>query len=138
MSMGQYFFGTRKSDNVKVYITLPKWDCGWYWSFGYLGNKREHYHLSSYANGRNIDIHDALKNDYDLNPSIDKNLWEFCELALTAYSLKTTAEVLHRGGSQLTSNLCADIIKNPSEVERINKTVLPAIFEKIEEILSGK
>ena len=43
------FFGTRKEDNRRIYISKPPFDCGWYWGFGYLGNSREHYHLSSYA-----------------------------------------------------------------------------------------
>ena len=64
------FFGTRKCDNKTIYITKPSWECGWYWSFGYLGNSNEHYHLKGYSNGRNISMYDALLNDYDLNENI--------------------------------------------------------------------
>jgi hypothetical protein len=136
-------FGRRKSDGVKVYITSPSWDCGWYWSFGYLGNKDERYHLSGYVDGRNINMYDALLSDYDLNPKLlgeaDKfgsysRLWTFCELAKTAYLLKETAEVLGRGGSHYSANPCKDIITNTGEVERINKVVLPAIFAEIEKL----
>lgn len=28
--------GIRK-DGQKVWLSEPKWDCGWYWGFGYLG-----------------------------------------------------------------------------------------------------
>lgn len=129
------FFGERKDDLSQIFIQQPSWDCGWYWSFGYLGNYREHYHLHGYANGRNINMYDALLADYQLNPKIANNLWKFCELALTAYSLKTAAEVLGRGGSHMTTNPVADIIKNPAEVDRINKQVLPAIFDAIAEII---
>jgi len=127
-------FGVRKSDGVNIYLDKPKFDCGWYWGFGYLGNHNEHYHLSGYQNGRNIDMYNALEEDYDLTPAIKKNLWTFCELALTAYSLKNTAEVLGRGGSHMTTNPLADMIKNRAEVERINKMVLPLIFNKLAEL----
>lgn len=149
------FFGTRKSDGERIYITKPSWDCGWYWGFGYLGNRREHYHLSSYQDKqrvltddkgkfhvftekRNINMYEALIEDYDLNSAIKENLWEFCEVVLTAYSLKKTAEVLGRGGSHMTSNPCSEIIKNKEEVERINEVVLPALFNKLNEIYEGE
>lgn len=149
----KFFFGTRKEDGARVYLSKPTWDCGWYWSFGYLGNRDEHYHLSIYqtkelalklADGtgtlltekRNKCLKDCLMEDYDLNPLILANIWKFCELALTAYSLKETAEVLGRGGSHMTTNPCQELIKNPEEVKRINEVVLPAIFWEIEKIFT--
>jgi len=131
------FFGTRKSDNIRIYLSKPSWDCNWYWGFGYLGNKDEHYHLSGYADARNINMYDALEQDYDLNPKIKEKLWDFCELVKTAYALKETAEVLGRGGSHYTKNACASVIKNPEEVTRINEVVLPSIFEQLNLIYEG-
>ena len=148
------FFGTRKSDNTRIQISKPSWDCDWYWGFGYLGNRNEHYHLDSYQSEdihltddkgkfhmftqkRNINMYDALLEDYDLAPNIKKHLWTFCELVLTAYALKDTAETLGRGGSHMTSNPCASIIKNTAEVKRINEICLPAIFEQLNAIYEG-
>ena len=136
--------GKRKSDNRNIFLTKPSWDCDWYWGFGYIGNRDEHYHLSGYAseggfgNVRNINMYDALEQDYDLNPNIKKHLWDFCELVKTAYVLKETAEVLGRGGSHYTKNVCASIIKNSDEVTRINEVVLPAIFEQLNAIYEEK
>lgn len=149
------FFGTNKETNERIYISKPSWDCDWYWGFGYLGNKNCHYHLDAYQSKdqcfkledgsykvltekRNICMYDALLEDYNLNPKIKKNLWEFCELVLTAYTLKKTAETLGRGGSNMTTNPCADLIKNPEEVKRINEVVLPAVFNKLNEIYEGE
>ena len=149
------FFGVRKDDNVKIYIEDPTWNCGWYWSFGYLGNRNEHYHLNSYqektqllydsdkkikivTEKRNKCMYDCLLADYDLNENIKNNLWKFCELAKTAYALKETAEVLGRGGSHYSPNPCELLIKNPEEVKRINEVVLPAIFKEIEKLIEGK
>lgn len=128
------FFGKDK-EGEEIFLSAPSWDCGWYWGFGYLGNKNCHYHLDGYANGRNINMYDALSADYELNPKIKKNLWEFCELVLTAYSLKKTAEVLGRGGSHITKNPCASMIMNKDETKRINEVILPAIFNHIAELL---
>jgi hypothetical protein len=152
MNNKRVFFGTRKADNSRIYLTLPTWDCGWYWSFGYLGNNKEHYHLSGYqkkdhflkledgsfkllTEARNLHMHDVLMVDYDLNPKLsDSNLWKFCELARTAYSLKETAEVFGRGGSHITTNPCAELIKNPELVKKINEELLPTVFMEIEKL----
>ena len=149
--MSKVFFGTNKETNERIYLDNPSWDCDWYWGFGYLGNKNCHYHLSSYqqkdllftlsdgchqliTEKRNMHIVDCLKADYDLNPKILKNIWVFCELVLTAYALKESAEVIGRGGSHTTTNPCKDIIINKDEVARINEIALPAIFEQIANI----
>ncbi len=132
----KFFFGIRKSDNSYIYLSNPKWECTWYWSFGYLGNKNEHYHLSSFQNGRNINMYDALINDYNLNEKLKDNLWTFCELSKTVYTLRETAEVLTRGGSHYTTNPLKDLIKNPNELERLNKVVLPALFQEIEKLFN--
>jgi len=129
----KHYFGKDKYGS-RIYLTKPSWDCDWYWSFGYLGNNNSSYHLNSYQNGRNINIYDALLEDYELNPKIKKNLWLFCELVKTAYALKNTAEVLGRGGSHISINPLSELIINKDEVTRINEVVLPAIFEEIEKI----
>lgn len=141
--MKKNFFGTRKSDNATIYITSPSWECDWYWSFGYLGNKDEHYHLSSFANGRNINMYEALLADYHLSfigqPDRFGNyplLFKFCELAYTAYALKNAAAVLGRGGSNFAVNPCKDVIVNTEEVKRINEVVLPAIFDEIDKLFN--
>jgi hypothetical protein len=132
------FFGTNK-DNEKIYLSAPSWDCDWYWGFGYLGNKDCHYHLSGYQNKnqerRNKNMYDCLTEDYALNEKIKDNLWEFCELVKTAYTLKKTAEVLGRGGSHYTTNPCKDIIINKDEAKRINEIVLPTIFNAIHKLI---
>jgi hypothetical protein len=33
------------NNNEPIYLSPPSWDCGWYWGFGYLGNKNCHYHV---------------------------------------------------------------------------------------------
>lgn len=124
-----------KVNGKSIYLTAPSWDCGWYWGFGYLGNKDCHYHVDGLCKNKNL--HDALiehfNDDFILRKS---DIWTFAELFSTFYKLKETAEVLGRGGSHYTTNPCKDIIINKEEVERINNIVLPQIFEEIYKILS--
>lgn len=148
------FFGIDKNTKKRIYLNKPTFDCGWYWGFGYLGNNNLHYHLDSYqtkehsfkledgsykhiSEKRNINMVDALLTDYDLSDKIKDNIWSFCELVLTAYTLIQTAKCLECGGSYITTNLCQDTIINKVEVTRINDVVLPAIFNKISELIES-
>jgi hypothetical protein len=128
------FIGIR--DGKEIYLTGPSWDCDWYWGFGYLGNDNEHYHVNYLHQESRKNLYDALVDHFGNSFAIRKSdIWKFAELFKTFYALKETAEVLGRGGSHLTTNPCAEIIKNPDEVTRINQVVLPAIFEAIYEII---
>ena len=132
------FLGKRKQDNRRIYLSAPSWDCDWYWGFGYLGNSREHYHLEDYQaeNGvkRNVNMRDALLEDYKLNLKIHKNLWVFCELSKTAYILNKAAKVYYFGSTNYTTNPCAEFVKNENEYRRINWVVLPKIFDTMHEL----
>ncbi len=138
--------GVRKDDGSTIYFSKPTFDCGWYWGFGYLGNKNCHYHIESYQSKsvlfekkeggfyhgtekRNICIHDALLADYGLAPKIKDNLWTFCELVLTIYALKKTADIYHIGGSHMTINPGAKTLINK---ERYDWLVFDAIPKQIQ------
>lgn len=126
------YLGKRKEDKTMVYIAAPTWDCDWYWSFGYLVATGEHFHLRNYGN---MNWKDCLERDYILNVKLrGDNLWKFYELAKTAYGLKEVARILGKGGSQVTDNPLAEVIKNKTEVDRINQIVLPQIFDAINEM----
>lgn len=128
------FIGTNNDE--KIYLSAPSWDCGWYWGFGYLGNKNCHYHVDGLNRNENINLFDAFKKHFGTSLVVrDSQLWTLCELFKTFYTLKETAEVLGRGGSHFTKNPCSELITNKDEVVRINNTVLPAIFEEIYKIL---
>lgn len=131
-----------KLDGEVIYLDLPTWSCGWYWGFGYLGNRNCHYHLKTYKEeggfGKHRDIYmfEALKADYKLCPALadDNNLWKFCELVKTVYALLEVAEIFHRGGSHYSSNPCKDLLKSPEQCKHINEVLLPALFKEIDKI----
>lgn len=80
---------------------------------------------------------DALQNDYELNPKIKGDIWKFCELFKTAYTLREYSDVVFRGGAHYDKNPLHDLIVSSDEYERINEVLLPAIFEKIEGIIGA-
>jgi hypothetical protein len=125
-----------KRDEEYIFLKAPSWDCDWYWSFGYLGNRDCHYHLDTI--NKDTNLFDTLKEHFGESLTItdDKDLWTFCELSMSAYALKETAEVLGRGGVHYASNPASETIKNEEEVKRINEIVLPEIFEEIHKIIS--
>jgi len=142
----QIFIGKRH--NESIYLTSPSWDCGWYWGFGYLGNKNCHYHVEGLTKHEsyNLDkktreyeftnLFDGFKKHFGTSLIVrDSQLGTLCELFKTFYTLKETAEILGRGGAHYTNNPCKDAIINKDEVKRINERVLPLVFEAIYKIL---
>ena len=125
-----------KVEGEKIYLSPPSWDCEWYWGFGYLGNSSCHYHLDGLSNDKNL--FDALQEHFGNTFLIKENedIWTFCELVQTFYSLKETAEVLRRGGSHYTNNPLKKIITDKKKVDEINNKILPLLFDEIYKILN--
>jgi len=135
------FLGSNESKG-RIYLSAPSWDCGWYWGFGYLGNRNCHYHLDGIGKKENLNLFDILKKHFAAEDFIfkgnDNELWTFCELVKTTYTLRETAEVLGRGGSNYLKNPCKNLITNKDETKRINEIVLPAIFDELLDLLTSK
>lgn len=139
-------------DNAPIFLSAPSWDCGWYWGFGYLGNKDCHYHVEGLTKiekynheakaftHESVSLYDGFKRHFGESFILkdDNKIWTLAELFATFYCLKETAEVLGRGGSHYTTNPIAEIIKNTDEVKRINEVVLPQLFDAIYDVLKSK
>jgi len=124
------------SEGESIYMDKPTFDCDWYWSFGYLGNRHCHYHLESYDNGRNINMYDALKQDYTLTSHVEMNLWQVCELALSIYTLKKTADLYHIGGSLMTCNRCKGHIQDIKQYNKIVNETLPQVLQSFWDLVT--
>lgn len=123
-----------KVDNENIYLSPPSWDCGWYWGFGYLGNRNCHYHIDGL--NPKVDLQEAITEHFGSTLKIRvSDVWTFAELMKTFYSLKGAANILGSGSAGYTSNPVKDIIINKDEVKRINEVVLPAVFESIYSLL---
>lgn len=126
-----------KYEGEDVYLARPSWDCGWYWEFGYVTNRYLHTPLDGMCNvdGRIVNLWDGITHHIKAGKieamHLQGKLWTFCEVVQTIYHLRETAEVLGRGGSHYTTNPCADLIKNPDEVKRINEVLIPKLIDEM-------
>ena len=143
-----YLLGKNKYGEY-LWLEEGKWDCDWYWGFGYV---------KSYTNNRNpsrarditchthIDslIFKKVENNYLGHLNEQSNLeettltetesWEFSDLMQSFYTLKKTAALYHQGNSHLTSSHHLSL-KNQDAYNRINKIEIPQIMKQIYQIL---
>jgi hypothetical protein len=142
MSTDKIYLGTIGND--KIYLSKHSWDCNWYWSFGYIGNKNLHFHIESLINYRymkDCSIPLAKKVTSSNFTNIDTifsetwltqaNWWILRDLFIQAYALKKVAELYRYGGHQTTKLGITDIIRNEVMESFINKdlkTVLDTIW----------
>lgn len=101
----------------EIYIEKHKWACGWYWGFGYIGNKNLHCHADVF-------IEQLLWSDVDdvFEESLfnNKNFWVFKDLLRQAYALKKTAEIYQYGGHCSSKKGVTDIILNKQMSRKLN------------------
>jgi hypothetical protein len=158
-----YYLLGRNTEGKKVWLESAHWDCDWYWGFGYI----EVFNRSNPDTSTDISSHTHWKGGvigkyeyYDHNKQTwkqsdyyhhfndnkrlfkattltDKESWELAKLMGTWETLKDTAEVLGRGGSHITTNPLAELVKNTDEVTRINKIVMPEIFKAVYKLLTA-
>jgi hypothetical protein len=132
--MNKIYIG--KQENERIYLTKHKWDCGWYWGFGYVGNKDCHFHMNSI-------ISDFCKKDYKIeniledSPFNQSEWWIILDLFKQAYAIKEASQVYRIGGHFSSKQGTTDIIKN-KDLEDILNNDLEKILNKIWEIMGGK
>lgn len=128
-----------------ILLRRPSFDCNWYWGFGYVGNRGCHYHLDSLhtmdwqnKEMQNKNLYDQLKLHFGdtLTITNDRDLWTFCEIVRTIYTLRKMADLYHLGGSHFTTNPDAELLKNPDEWKRINEVLIPAQIASLYAILA--
>lgn len=156
-----YLLGTG-SDGIAYWLEAPRWDCGWYWGFGYVetykDNRRpdkakdidSHQHIDSSFMG-SVDVYDTDKqvwkkgeyihNIYDSPKFVNTTFsesegWTLSELFATFYHFKKSAELFAKGGMHITTNPLASNLKNETLSKKINEKLIPAITTEIIKILS--
>lgn len=144
-----YLLGVGR-DNEAYYLEEAHWDCGWYWGLGYVEtftNKKNprmskdissHSHFNYMFMNGELCAHDEFENFFTDTPLTNKEIWTLVELMMSAYNARTYSDMLHSGGAYQATNPCKDIIVNKQEYDRINNEVIPAINEKVYELLKGE
>lgn len=134
MTEEKIYIGTT-TEAGKVYLTKHQFDCGWFWGFGYLGNRSYHYHFETYLN--NTIQHDVSKVFTD-TPLTQSHWWTLLELFKTAYTLRKYADMLHQGHSGISRNPA--IAKNPEQAKLVNEELaelLDYIWNFVQKATSG-
>lgn len=155
-----YLLGRWKSGEY-FWLEEAKWDCGWYWGFGYIEvytnsknphlsrDVSSHTHWNSGVVGDlefrlNPDKWDDVTKKYvyhlNDNPEVaesvltDKESWELAELLKSYYTLRETAEVFGRGSSHVAG--VEYNYKDETVTKQVNEKILPKLFAEIYKILS--
>lgn len=135
-------------EGTKYWLEAPSWDCDWYWGFGYVetyqGNRNpsiardidSHQHFNGLFLKGNGMAHDRFKNFFKESTVDSSELWKLLELMSTFYTLKETAEVFGRGGVHYANNPCKELIQDKGIADKINKEILPQLFEEVKKILT--
>jgi hypothetical protein len=108
-----------KIDQETVFLTKHKWDCDWYWAFGYVENSSWHFHIESLM---------KVETDVDkiFNPQwktwVTQDIWwKLRDLFIQAYALNTAAGVYRLGGHQSPLRGLTDILKSKEKEDQLNK-----------------
>lgn len=142
-----YLLG-QDSDGTNYYLEAPSWDCGRYWGFGYIetytNNKnpakakdiRTHQHFDGLFLHGNKCAYDLFKEFFTCTPLNDSEIWLLLDYMKTFYTLRESAELFGRGYSFFTERAKIDTLKETDTADKINNDYLPALFEKIDNLLS--
>lgn len=154
-----YLLG-KDSEGIKYWLEAPKFECGWYWGFGYVETYQRnsdpqyakdidsHSHISGLLGTQeryDFDkscfvkgeyIHNLIDNNtFESTTFTEKESWELSELFTQFYILQKMAEFYHTGGAHMsTANI--PTWKDQTECDRINQTMIPVITKRIIEILT--
>ena len=144
-----YLLGKDKH-GIYYWLESPKWDCGWYWGFGYIetytNNKQPQLakDINSHEHANNF-MSEFFTEWNGSDPKLTETTfsksegWELCELFKRFYILRETADMYHRSSAHVSKSILESISKNKSLdnvlAENINKIYIPKITNRIMEIL---
>lgn len=141
-----YLLGKGK-DGTFYYLVEPTWDCGWYWGLGYVHSYTNntqptrsrdissHKHFNSMFLDK--DLYHGFKEFFVETPLADREIWKLLELMQSAYTMRSMADMCCTGGAHITSNPCAELLRDKVMYKRINDVLLPAVFEQVRNLLAG-
>lgn len=143
------------SNGVTYWLEEPKWDCSWYWGFGYVETYQTFHGrvCNSPHNAHDCASHnhfdgmfwrrqdkkvylEAWKATFVESTLTDKEVWTLMELMKAFYTLKETAELYYNGSAHVTTNPCKELLQNANEYERLNKKVIPELFKEVAKLLA--
>ena len=136
MATKKIYLGKIKKDfkdstiaNENLYLDKHSWDCGWYWRFGYIGNRNLHCHFDGHL------LYKWEISDIFVEPLYTQSTWyAIQDLFKQAYALKSAAEVYRLGG-HITSDKSISTVVRDKELETRLNTDLQKVLDKLWHIL---
>ena len=147
------------TSGIKYWLEAPKWDCGWYWGFGYIetytnnsnpaGSKdiNSHQHFSGFVGSQEkydfekkafvkADyIHNIYDNDLFTGFTFDEETgWKISELFKQFYLLRDVADFCHKKpvcGCNITTVPEVDHGNLDDWGKKINEEMIPKITKQI-------
>lgn len=142
-----YLLGIDK-EGIAYWLEQPTWDCGWYWGCGYVETYTNNLHPDK---SRDIDSHQHFdgmfldKNMFDYwheffeeSTLNNEEIWQLWDYMKSIYTLKATAKLVGRGYSYVTEKTKCEAVKDTELCKRINVEMLPALFERVKQLLTNK
>ena len=112
-----------------IYLEKHRWECGWYWALGYIGNKNIHTHIEELIKNKETDVNKIFS-----KTKITQNTWWILrDLFIQAYTIKKCAEVYRYGGHQTNTNGLS-VERDDKLIARLNSD-LEKILNNIWELL---
>lgn len=119
------------SEGVFYSLELPKWDCGWYWGFGYIGNSRLHTHFDiEFLENNGIDKFLASESGLTVHER-----YLILDLFSSFYKFKEIAQIYYLGNSHISAKPALNL-KDEVQYENINRVIIPKIMDEIINIIS--
>lgn len=145
---GKWQFLLGMKDGESYWLEQASFDCSWYWGLGYIdhyvGNGRADRSWSGFThfdylffNGPS-DYKTMFNNFFDETPFTSDEVWQILELMKSAYTCRKYSDMLHTGGSHITSRVRVDLIKNDAEYGRLNNAVIPTIMNEVYKLMLPK
>lgn len=142
-----YLLGVR--NGTHYWLEEPKWDCNWYWGFGYIETYtndkyperardiESHQHFNQFFTGNNNGCtgFDAFVEFFDETPFTEDEIWQLIELMKSFYTCREMADLTYWGGSHYTTNAASNELHDKDMCDNINRIKIPAIFKALKSIL---
>lgn len=135
-------------DGEKYYLQRGKFDCGWYWSGGYINtfNRKKsdislhtHYKTGEVNGNKFSDItsqDSGFNKIFKLTTLTEDEKWTFHELMRTFYIMRDAMDLSHRGGANISSKKpLKEQIQNTDVYEHYKK-LIAQLHKELDKLLS--
>lgn len=120
-----------------LYLRKPSWDCGWYWSLGYVVGLEDDGTFTHY---RDVETQICKNEDEFFGDTFvlrrhSREWWRFTEIMRSLYHLKEQAEFWCHGNSYVSQNNCEEVLIDSELYKRINFVLIPLLVDELYKVL---